>query len=84
VASQPVRGLDIGATEIVHERIMAAREAGAAILLISADLDEVLELADRIGILYAGRIVHEFRPGEFSPTEIGHYMLGVSQAVKSQ
>jgi simple sugar transport system ATP-binding protein len=84
VASQPVRGLDIGAAEMVHAQLMAARKAGAAVLLISADLDEVLELADRVGILYAGRIVHEFRPGELSPVEIGHYMLGGGQAVQSQ
>ncbi len=81
VASQPVRGLDIGAAEMVHERLLAARETGAAILLISADLDEVLELADRVGILSAGRIVREFRPGELTPVEIGHYMLGGRQAV---
>lgn len=84
VASQPVRGLDIGAAEMVHAQLMAAREAGAAVLLISADLDEVLELADRVGILYAGRIVREFRPGELSPVEIGHCMLGGGQAVKPQ
>ena len=63
---------------------MAARKAGAAVLLISADLDEVLELADRVGILYSGRIVREFRPGELSPVEIGHCMLGGGQAVKPQ
>ena len=84
VASQPVRGLDIGAAEMVHDQLMAAREAGAAVLLISADLDEVLGLADRVGILYAGRIVREFRPGELSPVEIGHCMLGGDQAVQAQ
>ena len=84
VASQPVRGLDIGAAEMVHDQLMAAREAGAAVLLISADLDEVLELADRVGILYSGRIVREFKPGELSPVEIGHCMLGGGQAVKPQ
>ena len=84
VASQPVRGLDIGAAEMVHAQLMAARKAGAAVLLISADLDEVLELADRVGILYSGRIVREFRPGELSPVEIGHCMLGGGQAVKPQ
>ena len=81
VASQPTRGLDIGAAEMVHERLLAARQAGAAVLLISADLDEVLALADRVGILYAGRIVREFKPGELTQAEIGHYMLGGGQAV---
>ena len=79
VASQPVRGLDVGAAEMVYERLRAARNAGAAVLLISADLEEVLELADRVGILYRGQIVREFRPGELTPAEIGHYMLSGSK-----
>jgi simple sugar transport system ATP-binding protein len=81
VASQPVRGLDVGAAEMVYERLRAARNAGAAVLLISADLEEVLELADRVGVLYRGRIVREFRPGELTPAEIGHYMLSGSKEV---
>lgn len=79
VASQPVRGLDVGAAEMVHERLRAARDVGAAVLLISADLDEVLTLADRVGILYGGRIVREFIPGQLTPGEIGHYMLSGCQ-----
>jgi simple sugar transport system ATP-binding protein len=79
VASQPVRGLDVGAAEMVYERLRAARSAGAAVLLISADLEEVLDLADRVGVLYRGRIVREFSPGELTPGEIGHYMLSGSK-----
>jgi simple sugar transport system ATP-binding protein len=79
VASQPVRGLDVGAAEMVYGRLRAARDAGTAVLLISADLEEVLELADRVGVLYRGRIVREFRPGELTPGEIGHCMLSGSR-----
>ena len=57
VAAQPTRGLDIGSSEFIHRKIVEARDAGAAVLLISAELDEVLSLADRIGVLYRGRIV---------------------------
>jgi len=61
----PSRGLDVRATAAVHERLRAARDAGAAVLVISEDLDEVLALADRIGVMNAGRIVAEFdRPAD--------------------
>jgi len=61
----PSRGLDVRATAAVHARLRAAREAGAAVLVISEDLDEVLALADRIGVMSGGRIVAEFdRPAD--------------------
>ena len=62
LAHSPSRGLDVRATAAVHERLRAARDAGAAVLLISEDLDEVLALADRIGVMVRGRIVAEFTP----------------------
>ena len=77
VASQPVRGLDIGAENFVHQKLRAAKNQGAAILLISADLEEVLSLSDRVGILFNGRIVREFRPGELSFQQVERYMTGV-------
>lgn len=76
VASQPTRGLDIGATEFVRQQLLRARDRGRAVLLVSADLEEVLSLSDRVGVMYGGELVAEFRPGEVTPEEIGHYMLG--------
>ena len=60
LAHSPSRGLDVRASTEVHARLLAARDAGAAVLLISEDLDEVLALADRIGVMARGRIVGEF------------------------
>ena len=76
VASQPTRGLDIGATEFVRQQLLRARDRGRAVLLVSADLEEVLSLSDRVGVMYGGELVAEFRPDEVTPEEIGHYMLG--------
>jgi general nucleoside transport system ATP-binding protein len=57
ILDQPTRGLDVGSIEFIHRRIIAKRDAGAAILLVSAELDEVLELSDRIGVMYRGEMV---------------------------
>jgi len=71
----PSRGLDVRATAAVHARLRAARDAGAAVLVISEDLDEVLALADRIGVMNTGRIVAEFnRPADRQA--IGRAMVG--------
>jgi simple sugar transport system ATP-binding protein len=61
VAHSPSRGLDVRACTAVHERLLTARDAGAAVLLISEDLDEILSLSDRIGVIARGRIVAEFK-----------------------
>lgn len=79
IAAQPVRGLDIGAIQFVRQKLLEARNGGKAVLLISADLEEVLSLADRVGILYEGRIVSEFRPGELTSAAISRYMLGAGE-----
>ena len=76
VISQPTRGVDVGAIEFIHSRIMEKRNHGAAILLASADLDEVFRLSDRIIALYEGQITGSFRAGEISKEEIGLYMTG--------
>ncbi len=76
IASQPTRGLDIGAIEFVHKQLIKARDQGRAVLVVSADLEEVLSLSDRVGVIYSGEIVAEFRPQEVTLEEIGHYMLG--------
>jgi simple sugar transport system ATP-binding protein len=78
VAAQPTRGIDIGATEFVRGQLVAKRNEGKAVLLISADLDEVMSLADRIAVLHKGRIVAIFRNSpDLSEQELGLYMLGV-------
>ena len=76
VIAQPTRGVDIGASGFIHERIMEKRNHGCAILLSSADLDEVLRLSDRIITLYEGAITGEFRASEVTREQLGYYMTG--------
>ena len=76
VICQPTRGVDIGAIEFIHEHIIEKRNQGCAILLISADLDELFRLSDTLVTLYDGRITGQFKAGEISMEEIGFYMLG--------
>jgi simple sugar transport system ATP-binding protein len=77
VASQPTRGLDVGATEYVHQRILEERERGAAVLLISEDLDEIFALSDRIAVLFEGEVMGEAVVEEASKEQIGLWMSGV-------
>jgi simple sugar transport system ATP-binding protein len=76
VAAQPTRGVDVGSIEFIHRRIVAARDAGAAVLLVSAELDEVLSLADRVAVIHSGRVVAEVDGAEADRTEIGRLMAG--------
>jgi simple sugar transport system ATP-binding protein len=76
LVSQPTRGVDIGAIEFIHKKLIELRDAGAAILLVSAELDEVLSLSDRILVMYEGRIVGEVDPRSVSESEIGLMMTG--------
>ncbi|WP_417722413.1 ABC transporter ATP-binding protein [Salipiger sp.] len=76
LANQPVRGLDIGAVTYVQERLIAARDAGAAVLLISEDLDEILALSDVIRVISDGRLSPEFPRGTKTPSELGQWMAG--------
>jgi general nucleoside transport system ATP-binding protein len=75
IAAQPTRGLDVGAIEFLHRRLVAERDEGRAILLVSLELDEILSLSDRILVLYEGQIVAE-HTGEVSEDQIGLEMLG--------
>ena len=75
VASQPTRGLDVGAIEYVHRRLVTERDEGRAILLVSLELEEILSLSDRILVIYEGRIVAEF-PSGASREALGGAMLG--------
>ena len=76
IISQPTRGVDIGAIEFIHERIIEKRNAGCAILLLSADLDELFCLSDRLVTIFEGRITGSFAVGSVSREEIGLYMTG--------
>lgn len=74
--SQPTRGVDIGAIEFIHKKIIEYRDNGAAVLLVSAELDEVLSLSDRVIVMYDGKIVGEVNPKTVSEEEIGLMMTG--------
>lgn len=76
IASQPVRGLDIGAIEYIHNTLIELRKQGKAILLISAELSEVLHLSDRVAVFYEGEISATFKSGEVSREQVGLYMAG--------
>jgi simple sugar transport system ATP-binding protein len=76
LASQPTRGVDIGATEFIYRRLVQARGEGRAVLLVSADLDEVMALSDRIGVMYRGRVIQEFDRARTTKEEVGFYMMG--------
>jgi simple sugar transport system ATP-binding protein len=80
IAAQPTRGLDVGAIEFVHRRLIVERDEGRAILLVSLELEEVLSLADRILVIYEGEIVGEFPPTA-SEQELGIAMTGGGRAV---
>ena len=76
IAVQPTRGLDVGAMLYIHEQLVRVRDEGKAILLISLELDEVFQLADRILVIYEGEIVAELDPKQTTPQELGLYMSG--------
>jgi simple sugar transport system ATP-binding protein len=76
IAAHPTRGLDLGATEFVHGRLLAERDRGRAVLLVSSELTEILALSDRILVLYEGRLVHETRPGSTDERTLGLAMTG--------
>jgi simple sugar transport system ATP-binding protein len=80
VVSQPTRGLDVGATEYVRSQLLAARQRGAAVLLVSEDLDELLALTDRLVVLYEGRIVGQMTAPEADAEHLGMLMAGRGRA----
>lgn len=79
LASQPTRGVDVGAIEFIHRRLREARDAGKSILLVSAELNEVLALADRVAVMYRGRIVAILPARRADPELIGEYMIGARE-----
>lgn len=76
IASQPTRGVDIGGIEFIHRTLISARDAGKAVLLVSADLNEILSLSDRIAVMYNGKIVKVFQDSKVEEGELGLYMTG--------
>ena len=76
IAVQPTRGLDVGAIEYIHQQLVAARDAGKAVLLVSLELDEVMNLSDRILVMFEGQIVADVKPDEITVQELGLYMAG--------
>ena len=82
IAVQPTRGLDVGAIEYIHGQLVAQRDAGKAVLLVSLELDEVMNLADRILVMYEGEIVGELDPKQTNVQELGLYMSGAKRNTK--
>ena len=82
IAVQPTRGLDVGAIEYIHKQIVAQRDAGKAVLLVSLELDEVMTVSDRILVMYAGEIVGELDPKKTTVEELGLYMAGAKKEGK--
>lgn len=79
IAVQPTRGLDVGAVEFIHKQIVAARDAGAAVLLVSYELEEVMSLSDKIYVMFEGAITGRFKQGSITANELGLYMSGAKK-----
>ncbi|RME07111.1 MAG: ABC transporter ATP-binding protein [Anaerolineae bacterium] len=83
VASQPTRGLDVGSIEYIHSRLIEKRDDGCAVLLVSTELDEIMELSDRIAVMYRGKILAVLDAAETTKEEIGLLMAGVVEHSKA-
>jgi simple sugar transport system ATP-binding protein len=81
LANQPTRGLDVGSIEFIHRRIVKARDQGVAVLLISAELDEIMSLSDRIAVMYKGQILDTLEAETATREQLGLLMAGVKEDV---
>jgi len=79
IAAQPTRGLDVGSIEYIHQRLIEKRDQGAAVLLVSAELDEIMSLADRIAVMYEGKIVYTVDAAQATREELGLWMAGAQE-----
>lgn len=79
IAFQPTRGLDVGAIEYIHKQLLAERDAGKAVLLVSYELDEIMQLSDRIAVLHDGKISGEVKPEDTNDTDLGLLMTGIKK-----
>ena len=84
IAVQPTRGLDVGAIEFIHSEIVKRRDKGDAVLLVSLELEEVMNLSDRILVMYEGRIVGDLDPKKTTVEELGLYMSGAKRNVTEE
>ena len=84
IAVQPTRGLDVGAIEYIHKQLVARRDAGKAVLLMSLELEEVMNVSDRILVMYEGEIVGEFDPKSVTVEELGLYMSGAKRQMSKE
>ncbi|WP_425091357.1 ABC transporter ATP-binding protein [Tropicimonas sp. S265A] len=83
LVGQPTRGVDIGAIEFIHQQIIALRDAGKAVLLVSVELDEIMALSDRIAVMFDGRIMGERLPAETNEAELGLLMAGIAETAST-
>ena len=81
IAAHPTRGVDLGAIDAIHRRLLAARDAGLGLLLVSSELSEILALSDRILVLTGGRVVHETTPDATDERTLGLHMTGRSSMI---
>jgi simple sugar transport system ATP-binding protein len=81
IAAQPTRGLDVGSIEYIHKRLIEKRDQGAAVLLVSAELDEIMSLADRIAVMYEGKIVYNVDAAQATREELGLWMAGAAEGL---
>ena len=79
IACQPTRGVDIGSIEFIHRQLLALRNSGKAVLLISSELSEIMSLSDRVAVMYKGSIIGEVDPRVTTSEEIGLLMAGAGQ-----
>jgi simple sugar transport system ATP-binding protein len=84
IAEQPTRGVDVGSIEFIHQRLLNYRSQGNAVLLVSAELSEIMSLADRILVMFEGRIVGELTAAEASETKLGLLMAGSSEEIRKK
>jgi len=83
IAAQPTRGLDVGSIEFIHKRIVQARDNGVAVLLVSAELDEIMSLSDRIAVIYRGQIIATLDAAEATREQLGLLMAGITPQTES-
>jgi len=83
IAAQPTRGLDVGSIEFIHQQIVNKRDEGTAVLLVSAELDEIMSLSDRIAVMYKGQIIATMDAGEATREELGLLMAGVTEETEA-
>jgi simple sugar transport system ATP-binding protein len=84
IAAQPTRGLDVGSIEYIHKRLVEKRDQGTAVLLVSAELDEIMSLSDRIAVMYEGKIVYTVDAAQATREELGLWMAGAAENLASE